>query len=82
MTLHHWKDWRNVPADIETDSTVTPERFACPQCGAPHAQQDTQDAFDFSYEGLDEYPQCWRRSWVRCRECRHQYLVDDERPAT
>lgn len=79
MSSPSWKDWPQVPADLETDSTSSPEAFTCPRCRAPYARQEVQDAFDYVYEGLDEYPQHWRRSWVRCQACGHQYLVDDER---
>jgi hypothetical protein len=79
MTSPDWRNWQNVRADIETDSTVGQEQFRCPNCRAGYRQQDAQAFFDFSFEGLDEYPQHWRRSWVRCRACSHQYLVDDER---
>ena len=74
-----WKDWQNTRADLETDSTVGQERFACPRCRAEYGRQEVQAAYDFTFEGLDEYPQSWRRSWVRCQQCGHQYLVDDER---
>ena len=74
-----WKDWQNVRADLETDSTVASEPYRCPSCRAEFRAQDVQASFDYAFEGLDEYPQHWRRSWVRCRACRHQYLVDDER---
>jgi len=78
-----WKDWQHVRADLETDSTVGQEHFRCPQCRAVYGQQEVQDSFEFRFEGLDEYPQRWRRLWIRCQSCRHQYLVDDERdPAT
>ncbi|WP_407569314.1 hypothetical protein [Deinococcus altitudinis] len=76
-----WKDWQNTRADLETDSTSAQERFVCPRCRAEYARQEVQAAFDFTFEGLDEYPQYWRRSWVRCQNCGHQYLVDDERSA-
>ena len=79
MTGTDWKDWQNVRADLETDSTVAPEQYRCPGCRAEFRAQDVQASFYFTFEGLDEYPQHWRRSWVRCRTCRHQYLVDDER---
>ena len=73
-----WKDWQNTRADLETDSTAVQERFTCPRCRAEYGRQEVQAAFDFTFEGLDEYPQHWRRSWVRCEQCGHQYLVDDE----
>ena len=79
MNPGDWKDWQHVRADLETDSTAGQEPYRCPKCRAGQNDQDVQDTFDFTYEGLDEYPQYWRRAWVRCRVCGHQYLLDDER---
>lgn len=81
MNAADWKDWRHVQADLETDSTLGQEEYRCPSCRAEFGAQDVQDAFTFTFEGLDEYPQYWQRLWVRCRKCRHQYLVDDEQSA-